>query len=101
MTDRPAPGSAAGSAAARPAAGLPLSLGGRGPWIAIPAAPLAARLGFVAIPPPPLPWADGEGYAQLGRPLVPEPTVRLHAPRGPGYPTLIPGGFAGFGPNLA
>ncbi len=73
---------------------------GRKPWFAILALALLARLAFVAILPPTIPWSDGRGYVEMGRTLLEQHTYGTQTLRGPGYVTFIAGVFAIFGPSV-
>jgi 4-amino-4-deoxy-L-arabinose transferase-like glycosyltransferase len=75
-------------------------LPGRAPWIAILGVALLARLAFVAVLPPTIPWSDGRGYVEMGRTLLEQHTYGTQTLRGPGYVTFIAAVFAIFGPNL-
>ena len=73
---------------------------GPAPWIAILTAALCARLAFVAAAPGQLLWPDAREFEAMARLLLEQGTYGTHTLRPPGYPTLIAGVYALFGPRL-
>jgi 4-amino-4-deoxy-L-arabinose transferase-like glycosyltransferase len=78
----------------------PGRVGPRGPWVAILASALLARLAFVVIMPRAILWPDGLEYEAVARSLVEHGTFGLQTLRPPGYPVLIAGVYALFGEDL-
>ncbi len=78
----------------------PGRFGPRGPWLAILASALLARLAFVVIMPRAILWPDGLEYDAVARSLVEHGTFGLQTLRPPGYPALIAAVYALFGENL-
>ncbi|MGH7731685.1 MAG: ArnT family glycosyltransferase [Candidatus Eiseniibacteriota bacterium] len=74
--------------------------GPAGPWLAVLAIALAARLAFALLMPPRILWPDGHEYEAVARSLVEHGTYGRQTLRPPGYPTLIAGVYALFGENL-
>ena len=64
------------------------------------AAALLVRLLIVALIPPVIVWPDGREYDAVARSLVEHGTYGTQTLRPPGYPTLMAGVYAIFGPNL-
>lgn len=74
--------------------------GPAGPWLAILASALLARLAFVVIVPRAILWPDGLEYEAVARSLVEHGTFGLQTLRPPGYPVLIAGVYGLFGESL-
>ena len=71
-----------------------------GPWLAILAIALVARLAFALLMPPRILWPDGLEYEAVARSLREHGTYGVQTLRPPGYPTLIAGVYALLGENL-
>lgn len=85
MTDA---GAAAGSRVPRPA------------WLAVLGVAVLARMAFALLTPRVIAWPDGREFEAVARSLLEHGTYGLQTLRPPGYPTLIAGVYALFGPSL-
>ena len=72
----------------------------RAAWFAVLGVALAARVAFALVTPRVIAWPDGREFEAVARSLVEHGTYGLQTLRPPGYPTLIAGVYATFGPNL-
>jgi 4-amino-4-deoxy-L-arabinose transferase-like glycosyltransferase len=70
------------------------------PWVAVLSLALLARLAIVALTPPTIEWPDGREYDAVARSLLEHGTYGTQTLRPPGYPTLMAGVYALFGPGL-
>lgn len=72
----------------------------RGPWLAVLGAALLTRVTFALVLPRTIAWSDARQFEEIGRSLLEHGTYGLQTLRPPGYPTLIAGVYALFGPSL-